>query len=180
MRYLKDINSDLILKAIEFSVGKHDGQKRKGTGLPYFVHPFSTMILLMKYKSDSKNVESLIVAALLHDTLEDTKCSYYEIEQEFNSMIASIVLELTSNKKLIKKMGKNEYLIQKMIGMSKYALTIKLVDRLANIKDKPSLKYAKDTTVLLEELSKNRELNKTQYYIILDIEGEILKIEDEV
>ena len=80
---------------------------------------------------------------------EDTFCSYIEIEREFGPLVASIVMELTSDEESIEKMGKNEYLKNKMVNMSKYALTLKLVDRLANILDTPKQKYIQDTLVLL-------------------------------
>ena len=63
----------------------------------------------------------------MHDTLEDTPCSYIEIETEFGPLVASVVMELTSDEEAIKKIGKNEYLKEKMLNMSKYALTLKLV-----------------------------------------------------
>ncbi len=80
---------------------------------------------------------------------EDTFCSYIEIEREFGPLVASIVMELISNEESIEKIGKNEYLKNKMVNMSKYSLTLKLVDRLANILDTPKQKYIQDTLVLL-------------------------------
>ena len=60
--------------------------------------------LLEKYKV-SKNIEDLKCAAILHDTLEDTFCSYIEIEREFGPLVASIVMELTSDEESIEKMN---------------------------------------------------------------------------
>jgi flagellar basal body-associated protein FliL len=79
-------------------------------------------------------------------------------------------MELTSDEESIEKMGKNEYLKNKMVNMSKYALTLKLVDRLANILDTPKQKYIQDTLVLVSYIRENREeLNNTQESIIKDI-----------
>lgn len=158
-----------IVKCLKFAAEKHKNQERRCSGLPYIIHPITVMHLLEKYKV-SKNIEDLKCAAILHDTLEDTFCSYIEIEREFGPLVASIVMELTSDEESIEKMGKNEYLKNKMVNMSKYALTLKLVDRLANILDTPKQKYIQDTLVLVSYINENREeLNNTQENIIKDI-----------
>lgn len=160
---------NVIVKAILFASEKHRDQERKGSGLPYVTHPIIVSELLRKYKS-SKNLESLIVAAMLHDTIEDTETTYQEISDVFTPMIAGIVLELTSNSEKIKEIGKNEYLKNKMLGMSNYALVIKLVDRLSNVMDIPTANYVKDTIDLIEFLNINRsELSETHKYIMKDI-----------
>ena len=159
----------MIIKAIQFATKKHQGQIRRESGLPYVTHPIIVSELLRKFKN-SKNLDSLIVAALLHDTLEDTDTDFFEIAREFSPMIAGLVLELTSDKEEInrlksihgKRKAKNEYLKRKMLGMSSYSLVIKLVDRLSNIMDAPTEKYKRDTVDLLDFLTKNRKLSKTQ------------------
>lgn len=159
----------LIIKALNFAAKKHLGQERRESGLPYVIHPVIVMHLLDKYKT-SKHIEELKCAALLHDTLEDTECSYIEIEREFGPLVASIVIELTSDEVKIKEIGKNEYLKQKMLLMSKYSFTVKLVDRLANILDNPKEKYLQDTRNLMDFLTDNREeLTNTQKDIMIEI-----------
>lgn len=160
----------LVIKAIEFAAKKHKGQERRGSGLPYIVHPVAVMHLISKYKRDSKHWAELQCAALLHDTLEDTECTYTELEREFGPLVASIVMELTSDEEMIKQMGKNEYLIDKMLKMSKYAFILKLVDRLANVSDQPREKYVHNTIVMMETLLEKREdLTNTQRTIINEI-----------
>ena len=73
-------------------------------------------------------------------------------------------------------MGKNEYMKEKLVGMTRYGLTLKLVDRLSNIVDHPTKKYVQHTLDLMHHVKMNRELNKTQINIILDIEKECLII----
>jgi len=157
---------NLVIKAIQFAGEKHKGQERKVSGLPYILHPVTVMELVQIFKGDSKNIENLKCAALLHDTLEDCECSYMELEREFNPMVASIVMELTSDSKATKDLGKNEYLKWKMSNMSKYALTLKLLDRLSNVMDNPKKKYLEDTKELIEFLDNVRELNSTQKQIV--------------
>lgn len=161
----------LVIKAINFAAEKHKNQVRRETKLPYIIHPITVMHLLTKFKYSSKNIESLQCASILHDTIEDTNCSYIELEREFNPLIASIVIELTNDDKRIDEIGKNEYLKEKMLKMSKYSFIVKLVDRYANILDKPATKYLNDTKSLLIFLKTNRkDLTKKQLTIINEME----------
>lgn len=160
----------LVQKAIKFAAEKHKGQIRKKSGLPYIVHPFSVMQLIVKYKGNSSNIENLQCAALLHDTVEDTKCTFSELEREFNPMIAAIVIELTSDEVVISKIGKKDYLKNKMLEMSNYAFILKLLDRFDNIMDSPSEKYALDTKEMMYYLLNNKSnLSERQNLIINEI-----------
>src|SRR5258706_11264623 len=123
------INSTLLEKAIIYATEKHKGQLRKGNGLPYIMHPISVMITLGKIKK-SNNTELLAIVCLLHDIVEDCEVSIEEIAREFGHGVASLVDELTSDQVEIDAIGKKEYLAQKMLKMSSYALRIKLADRL--------------------------------------------------
>lgn len=160
----------LVIKAINFAAEKHKGQERRESGLPYVTHPIIVSHLIAKYKGSSKHLEELQCAALLHDTLEDTQCTYKEIEREFGPLVASLVMELTSDDESIATLGKNEYLKLKMVKMSKYAFILKLIDRFSNIVDKPSDKYMKETFELMGYLKENRDdLSTRQIKIIDDI-----------
>ena len=172
--------NNIIIKALQFASEKHKDQRRRGSGLPYVTHPIIVSELLREYKS-SKNLTSLIVASLLHDTLEDTDTTFQEISNTFTPMIAGLVLELTSDMEKIKEIGKNPYLIQKCNGMTSYGLVIKLVDRLSNIMDGPTKKYCQDTLVLLGaiEIGREEELSGTHQRIINDIRVEVNKFLNE-
>lgn len=159
---------NLVLQAINFVNEKHEGQTRKVTGHPYASHPLAVSYLLARYKK-SKNIELLIVSALLHDSLEDTDATFAEIADKFGPMVASIVFELTNDENAIKAVGKTEYMKKKMIGLSSYALVIKLVDRLHNMSDHPTDKMKTDTIDIIEHLMENRKLSKTQSAICADI-----------
>ena len=56
-----------IHEAIEFAAVKHRGQVRKGTDIPYIVHPMEVMYILTQNDCD----ETTVIAGLLHDTIED-------------------------------------------------------------------------------------------------------------
>jgi len=160
----------MILKAIQFAAEAHRDQIRRSTGLPYILHPISVMELVQKWIPDSKHLEELKIAALLHDTLEDCDVTYHQIEREFTPLVASIVLELTSNQDQVREIGKNLYLIKKMISMRPYSFTLKLLDRMSNILDNPSEKYIKNTIEMMKELKIYRcEITERQEKIMDEI-----------
>ena len=85
--------------------------------------------------------------------------------------MAQLVFELTSDPAEIKKIGKVEYLKNKMRGMSSYALYLKLCDRLGNLIDHPSEKQIVETREILASLKKGRKLSKSHLSVIKEIES---------
>ena len=161
--------SELIFKAIKYATSKHRGQKRKVSGADYITHPILVSYLAASYKK-SKALETLICAAILHDTVEDTKATYAQILRLFGMSVTSLVFELTSDPVALKKMGKLEYLKSHMAGMSSYALFLKLCDRLANLQDNPSPKQLEDTSIILKHLRDRRRLSKSHLAVMAEIE----------
>ena len=154
----------LLAKAISFAQQKHANQKRKSSGLPYITHLAGVATLITVFKK-SKNLEALVCAGYLHDTLEDTDTTEEELLKEFGPLICSLVVELT-NKSDITRETKLSYLKRKMLDMSNYALTIKLCDRLHNLSDNPTLKTVEETEHLMGYLVNERTLTKTQTMIV--------------
>jgi guanosine-3',5'-bis(diphosphate) 3'-pyrophosphohydrolase len=122
-----------ILDAASFAAKKHTGQKRKGSdGEPYINHPIEVANLLVSVgKIEDGN---MIVAALLHDTVEDCGVSYEEIEEKFGTVVASYVRELTDDKSLPKEERKSLQ-IEHAPHLSHGAKQIKLADKISNIRD---------------------------------------------
>lgn len=159
----------MLLKALNFAKRKHHGQVRKGgSNAAYVTHPVAVSYLVAAYKR-SKHLEELLIAAILHDTLEDTNTTFIEIASNFTPLVASLVLELSNDPAQVKKIGKLEYQKKKIAGMSSYGLIIKLADRLHNISDHPTAKMITDTIELLDYLAKNRKLSKTHKALVTDI-----------
>ncbi len=156
-----------------YATEKHKGQKRKN-GEDYIVHPNSVAALLLKYKK-SHNINRLRAVAYLHDILEETDTTYYELVDIFGYDIASMVLELTNNKEMKNALGKSVYLAYKLKYITSWALTIKLCDRLDNISDIEKLdeefrtRYSEETFFIINYLLENRILSNTQRNIINDI-----------
>jgi len=158
-----------ISLALQFAKERHAGQVRRASGDEYISHPIVVSYIATYFKK-SKNIGTLICAAILHDVVEDTKTSYGEILDLFGMKVASIVFELTSDPEEIARVGKFEYLKTKMLGMSSYALFLKLCDRLGNIIDHPSEKQMNDTVLLIKELKQHRKLSRSQKNVIAAIE----------
>ena len=178
---MKKINAKTLEDAILFATKKHQGMVRMGDGTPYILHPLSVLFILASVKK-SNNFYLLAVCAILHDVVEDCNVSLTEIAKKFGHNVSSIVGELTTDKEKCKAMGKAEYLSEKMLTMSSYALRIKLADRTHNVSDLDSLdsvkreKSIKETRFILESL-KDRHLTKTHKILIKRIAKSIEKSE---
>lgn len=121
-----------ILSAASFAAEKHAQQKRKGqNGEPYFNHLLEVAGLIAASSPDL-DVE-LIMAAFLHDTVEDTGVTSQELEQRFGKDVADLVAEVTDDKSLPKEVRKQlqvEYTPEK----SPRAQTLKLADKISNLR----------------------------------------------
>ena len=92
----KEANVDFkkIESAIKFAKHHHEGQKRL-TGEPYYTHPITVAIMVSKYSTE----ENTIIAAILHDIIEDTQATYTMIHDQFGAKVMSIVEGLTRSDK---------------------------------------------------------------------------------
>jgi hypothetical protein len=181
--YVSTDDIDESEQALQFATKAHAGQTRSG-GDPYITHPMRVAASVEQYKQ-SHNLEAIIDAALLHDTVEDTDTTHEDLESLFGGLVASIVKELTSDPEQIKKVGKAAYLSHKMATMSSYALVIKLADRLDNVKDIATAKtpewrakYKSETEQILNYIEKNRVLSGPHQKLIGLIRNKLNEIND--
>lgn len=119
-----------VIDAYNFAQTSHNGQKRKYTNYAYFTHPKGVARLI----DDLTRDEDMIIAALLHDVVEDCRVTVDTIRSMFGNTVAFYVDNLTSDKAIIQVLGKEKYLQQKMTDMSLETLVIKLADRLDNVR----------------------------------------------
>lgn len=178
---IKILLTELALdQAIDFAEDMHKGQIRKGDKKPYVVHPKAVYSILKSFNVTDK---ILLIAAWLHDTIEDTTATYNIIKRKFNKEVAELVKDVSSDKKEIQILGKPEYLLQKMLKIDNNALTLKLADRLHNVSDittmpaKTAQKTYLQTKYILDELKEKRNLNQIQKKIIRAIEKNLNKME---
>lgn len=158
-----------IKEAFVFAQKKHKGQVRRFDSSPYVFHPLRVANSVLHHGGE----QDQIIAALLHDTLEDTQTSYLEIKILFGKKVADLVSELTSNKEEIKAQGKIKYLTKRFNKMSSSALLVKLCDRLDNVSDFNMApedfikKYDYETKQIIKHL--NRSLHSSHKILIAKI-----------
>jgi (p)ppGpp synthase/HD superfamily hydrolase len=82
-----------IEQAIRAAAALHNGQVRKGKiPYPYVIHPFAVACIVADYTND----EDVVIAGLLHDTIEDTEYTFAELEGDFGKAVCAIVREVTA------------------------------------------------------------------------------------
>lgn len=123
----------MILKAAKFAADKHRTQRRKGRDAsPYINHPIDVAEMLWRV-GRVRDVNTL-VAALLHDTIEDTNATAADIEAEFGDAVAALVLEVSDDTTLPKAVRKHLQ-IEHAPQLSSGAKQIKLADKISNVRD---------------------------------------------
>ena len=157
---LQKVNTPKIQKALNFAIKAHEGQKRK-SGEDYVIHP----ILVAGITSFFNDNEDVIIAALLHDVVEDTPYTIYYIKDEFGESVANLVegltkiMEIRGNSLLPstsnQKLTKSALTFRKMLIASIEdirVLLIKLCDRTHNMLTLDSLPSHKQQRISEETL----------------------------
>lgn len=120
----------MINKAITFAVQAHEGQHRKGTTLPYILHPIEVGMIVSRMTDD----EEVVVAAILHDTVEDCdQISVELIRTEFGDRVAAMVARESEDKSLSWDERKSATL-RSVREESREMKLIALGDKLSNIR----------------------------------------------
>lgn len=139
--------------AYDFSAAAHEGQKRQ-TGEPYFIHPCAVVNVLVDLGFDDV---STLVAAFLHDVLEDTQVTADELEQKFGKEVLELVEGVTKLDKIKFVSAEDEQAenLRKMFfAMAKdyRVIIIKLADRLHNMRTLDALKPEKQIKIATQSL----------------------------
>lgn len=97
-------NAAVYEKALQFAAEAHKGQYRKGTKIPYIVHPVEASMIAMRLYNEinpktNMDIYEIAAAAALHDVVEDTDHDINDIEREFGGRIAKIVGHESENKR---------------------------------------------------------------------------------
>jgi (p)ppGpp synthase/HD superfamily hydrolase len=123
-------DSDLIFHAIQFAAAAHAGQFRKGTRIPYIVHPLRVAQLLL----ESGCPDHVAIAGVLHDTVEDTFVSIEQIERLFGSRVAHLVEGATEPDKLETWEHRKEHTVTFLETATQEMLCVSIADKLDNIR----------------------------------------------
>jgi guanosine-3',5'-bis(diphosphate) 3'-pyrophosphohydrolase len=128
-----DESAGLILKALRFSAEKHKDQRRKDAkASPYINHPILVAETLWTV-GEVRDV-TLLVAAILHDTIEDTATTPEELKENFGEDVLALVLEVSDDKSLPKQVRK-KLQVEHAPHKSHNAKLLKLADKISNIQD---------------------------------------------
>lgn len=119
-----------IDEALKKAALLHDGQIRKWGGIPYITHPMAVAMTVSEYTDD----EDVIVAALLHDTLEDTDYNPSQLEMEFGTKVFEIVNGVTEAKSTSKFSwdARKEGYLKQLEGGSQESLLAAAADKICN------------------------------------------------
>lgn len=122
-----------LLCAISFAATKHRDQRRKDLAAsPYINHPIALANVLANEAGIDD--ERVLIAAVLHDTVEDTETTEQELVKEFGQEIAGIVLEVTDDKAL-PKAERKRLQVEHAGTISRRAKLVKLADKICNLRD---------------------------------------------
>ena len=122
-----------FVKAVAFAADKHRNQRRKDAeASPYINHP----IALANVLANEGGVADVTVlcAAVLHDTIEDTETTPEELQAIFGPKVAAVVMEVTDDKSLEKSVRKQRQ-VEHAPHISKEAKLVKLADKICNLRD---------------------------------------------
>ncbi len=176
--HVYEIDED-IDAAIKFAIVAHDGQFRK-SGEPYVIHPILVASIVASIAED----KTMVIAALLHDVVEDTDYEIEDIERIFGADVAHLVEGLTKiveirEDELIKS-GTNEKLLKSALSFRKIliasikdlrVLVVKLCDRLHNMLTLDALppdkqkRISEETLVVYAPIAHKLGISKLKNYL---------------
>ena len=122
-----------FLEVLAFSADKHRTQRRKDRhASAYINHPIALARVL--HNEGGIADPATLCAAMLHDTIEDTETTRRELVRAFGAEIASVVMEVTDNKRL-RKHTRKRLQIEHAPHLSRRAKLVKLADKICNLRD---------------------------------------------
>lgn len=120
-----------MTQALFFAAQKHTDQRRKGErGEPYINHLIEVADILAEHAPEQHNV---LIAGILHDTVEDTDTSRDDLVRHFGNDIASIVMECTDDK-LLPKAERKRLQAETAPHKSDAAKMVKMADKISNLR----------------------------------------------
>lgn len=116
-------------QAIRFAVDHHAGQLRKGTTRPYITHPLEVMSILMRMNADT----DLLIAGVLHDTVEDTHATIEEIIALFGDDVGALVGAHSEDKSKTWQERKHDA-IEELRGADRRLKMLVMADKVSNLR----------------------------------------------
>lgn len=121
--------SKRLQNALNDTLILHEKQKRKGTVIPYASHPITLAMLLLEHDLE----EDIIIAALLHDTIEDTILTEEALKGKYGQSVYDLVIACTEKDQSQKWEIRKQHTLDRFVSLDPKAKWIVLVDKLHNI-----------------------------------------------
>jgi len=119
-----------LLESLQFAAEKHSEHRRKNVGAtPYINHPIDVALCLSRCGITD---EAILIAAVLHDTVEDTETSFEEIQTLFGPRVCSLVRDMTDDKDL-PKMERKQFQVDHASQLCDASKQIKIADKICNL-----------------------------------------------
>jgi (p)ppGpp synthase/HD superfamily hydrolase len=122
--------SDLVDDAIELAARAHRGQTRKGSRVPYLVHPLAVAEALIGW--DAR--DELVAAGILHDTVEDTPVTLADLAARFGAEVAGLVAAVTEPDKARPWEARKEHTLAALGAASLEVVQLACADKLDNLR----------------------------------------------
>src|SRR5262245_54643453 len=122
----------LFARALDFAARKHVHQRRKGDLAEPYVNHLSDVARLLAEATKGEDI-TVVIAGLLHDTIEDTETTFAELTKEFGAEVAALVSEVTDDKRL-PKAERKRLQVETAPHKSPRARMIKLADKTSNLR----------------------------------------------
>lgn len=160
--------SDLLFDAIEFAARAHRGQFRKSTPVPYIVHPLAVAERLIGWGA----AEPVVVAGLLHDTVEDTDVSLGDIRARFGDEVAALVEVVTEPDKALPWERRKEHTIAALRAGPVAAVAVTCADKLDNLATMRATLATQGEAALWSRFKRGRDAQRWYYESIAAVARE--------
>lgn len=122
-----------IIRALEVANRAHAGQLRKGTKIPYIIHPINTMGVAMRYTRDS----DILAACLMHDIIEDVPDKYpvEKMREEFGETVTGYVLGVSEDKNIPNWRERKEGYLRHLTEEPAGTAIVSMADKIQNLSD---------------------------------------------
>lgn len=182
------VYSAKLQRAVNLAIQAHSGQVRKGKFVvPYVTHPLTVGLILAKIGAD----EDVIVAGILHDSIEDTDVTKEDIQKEFGDEVAQMVDDVTEQDKSLPWHERKNLALEHIPHMNHGSLLVKSADLLHNLTD-ITQDYKKEGDGIFERFhaSKKEQLERYEKLIMVidtvwtenpllpDLHGALFEIEN--
>lgn len=176
------MSTERIKHAIQFAAHAHRNQTRKDGVTPYIVHPYGVYRIALSWGAS----EDQLIAALLHDTIEDTEVTEQDVLNVFGDNVSRLVVGLTTpDKSTMPELNRDQRKdkeIERLLGEPDDVILVKLADIKYNINDCDSMqrgfafRFLDEKIKLLRALACNTELEQSTRFKAVDLVNEAERI----